>query len=509
MRFIEQDLRGEFSDDRFIHQFVLGPRFVPALSGWQQVEIGPSLKLTAHPGLNVVQASDGDRSLTVIGYMLDPQRPEAGDRDIAQSLLGGFDSLERLIRATDRLGGRWVLVATYGDRAALFNDALGLRQVFFTTPEFAEGVWAFSQPGLLAWLFKLRVDDAALDFLDALGTRNYREFRWPGKSTPFAEITHLLPNRYLDLRTGETPRFWPDGPIGTLSPGEGVASAAELLQGLMDAAYRRFDPVLGMTSGLDSRMVLAASRKHINRIDGMTVRQGQMPDDHPDLTVSAQLLGRLGRPHQVVKALPYMSAAFSKAFKENVFLAHDHYGPDAEAILHAYGRSRVVATGSGAEVARASFRARIDASKSEYTGDELARLLYMADSDFAVHAYRQWLGESRHIYDVHPLDLLCWENLHGNWLAGTQLEFDYAWRDIFTPFNCRSLLVTLLRIEEKCRSAPHYSAFRQLIEKLWPELLAEPINPPLKHHDKGSLPLILRRKAGRQLRRYLSRAGLR
>lgn len=507
MRYIEQDLQGDFNCDRFVHQFVLGPEFAHALKGWQQVSIDESFKLTAHPALNIVQVTDRDKSITIIGHILDPGHPEATNTEVAGYLLDEFTTLDQLLFATNELGGRWVLVARDDEHVFLFNDALGLRQVFFTTPDFSEGVWAVSQPGLLAWLFKLKVDDEAIKFLDSHVIRNYREYRWPGNVTPFGEIRHLLPNRYLDLRTGQTRRFWPKEPIGKLSLGQGVDNAVKLLEGLMAAAYERFDLVLGMTAGLDSRVVLAASRKNSKKIRAVTVRQGRMPDNHQDLAVAARLLCKLEIPHCIVKTLPYMSGAFSKAFKENVFLAHDHYGPDAEAILHEFSREKVVATGSGAEVARASFRARIDASKSEYSAEELARLLFMEGNEFAVRAYAQWLDEIGDLHDVHLLDLLSWENLHGNWLAGTQMEFDYAWRDIVTPFNCRALLVNLLSIDEKYRSAPDYRAFKMLIEKMWSELLDESINPD-KNKQKHTPGRIRWRNSKERAKRYLSRIGL-
>jgi len=59
----------------------------------------------------------------------------------------------------------------------------------------------------------------------------------------------------------------------------------------------------------------------------------------------------------------------------------------------------------------------------------------------------------------------------------TQLEFDIAWRESITPYNCRDVLTTLLGVDERHRRAPDYALFRRLIERLWPEVLQEPINP--------------------------------
>ena len=87
---------------------------------------------------------------------------------------------------------------------------------------------------------------------------------------------------------------------------------------------------------------------------------------------------------------------------------------------------------------------------------------------------------------VKLLDLLEWEQDHGNWVAMTQLEFDIAWREIFTPYNCRQVLATLLGVDERFRKAPDYLLFQRAILKAWPELLSEPINP---HRTIGRLSL--------------------
>lgn len=360
-----------------------------------------------------------------------------------------------------------------------------------------------SQPGILAWLKKLNIDEAALGFIDSYEIRKHAEYRWPGTATAFSEIKHLLPNHYLDLSTGECRRYWPLMPMKAHGFDEVVDEAIKILQGLMAAATRRFDLVLGMTAGYDSRIVLAASRKVANKLSAITVRQGLMPDTHQDLVIATRLLDRLGMRHDIVKALPYMSAAFSKTFKENVFLAHDHYGPDAEAILDCYGRKKVVVTGSGAEVARAPFRKRIDANKGHYTARDLARLQWMGNDQFAVQSFQQWLDELDELHNVHLLDLFSWEQSHGNWLAGTQLEFDIAWRDIFTPFNCRELLVCLISVDECYRSPPDHELFKMLIEKMWPELMNEPINPEDSNKKRGSGKVL--RKAASAIRNRLAR----
>jgi hypothetical protein len=78
---------------------------------------------------------------------------------------------------------------------------------------------------------------------------------------------------------------------------------------------------------------------------------------------------------------------------------------------------------------------------------------------------------------VDVLDLFYWEQRAGNWLATCELEFDIAWKDIFTPYNCRLLLMDMLSADDIYRRPPQYELYKKMILTLWPEVLAEPINP--------------------------------
>ncbi|HEB87038.1 MAG TPA: hypothetical protein ENI68_08505 [Gammaproteobacteria bacterium] len=462
----------------FPNQFLLGPKAVDGLREWQALRVGEDIHLTAHPGLNTVQVSDAHYSLTLLGFILDPADPAANDKAILQHLLNSFSSINELIDATGTYGGRWIIVATQAQHAVLFTDALGLRQAFFTPQRHAGGIWVGSQPGILAECLGLDMGEAARTFVDTHAFRNHSESRWPTTRTPYKEVRHLLPNHYLDLHAGQDHRYWPQRPLEPVSLEDGVDKLAHLLPALIEAAVMRFDLTLGITAGWDSRLVLAASRNVKDKLGYMTVRQGKMPDTARDIVTPSRLLARLGLQHQVVKAAPYMSGEFSYRFKRNVCFAHDHYGGDAEAILAWSQRRKVALTGSGAEIGRCSFRDQLpDLDRRPVTGADLARLQKMGGLDFALQGFEEWLTGLGEGHGQNVLDLFEWEQGHGNWLAMTQLEFDCAWQDIFTPYNCREVLVTLLSVDERYRRRPDYRLFHATIGRLWPAVLCEPISP--------------------------------
>ena len=488
----------QISHDYFVSQFIAGPEYVKQFESWQKIDAGENCKITAHPALSLTQSSCADGSLTLIGEILDPKFPLESNKTILDKLMSSAVDMEQLFDACSHMGGRWVLIISDQNKTVFFHDALGLRQVFYSTEKINGGYWVMSNPGIAEYLWNLNYSKEALDYVESLEFRTRPEYRWPGAATVFSQIRHLLPNHYFNLTTVQCKRYWPNRDLPHLSMDQGVDKIKSLFSGLVSAAMNRFNPMLGVTAGLDCRLVLAASRDLGVKLDTVTTRQGRMPDDHQDILTSKQLMTKFGLEHTVVLAQPYMSAEFSYRFKKQALLAHDHYGPDAEAILTKFGRTRAVITGSGSEIGRVPFNSRISRHKSVYTAQDLAMLQNMGSNQLAIDYFKQWLVSSEKRYNIHLLDLFSWEQSHGNWLAATQMEFDIAWREIITPYNCRALLEIFLSVDESYRCAPNYQLYKTLIEEMWPELLDVPINPhkQKKQHSClgiGSLKHILAR----------------
>ena len=449
------------------------------------MEIEGGLLLCAHPGLSVTQETFQDRSLTLVGFLLDPDKPDATDADILQRVLRESSGLEALIAATENLGGRWALVATFGNKKYLFNDALGLRQAFYTDPECTGSLLVMSQPKIGADLLDLTIDIAAQEFIDSHDFRSNPEYKWPGASTPYSEIKHLLPNHYLDLGTGLCHRYWPNRRLEKIELNDAVNEFSSLLKGLIEAAASRFDLALAVTAGIDSRLVLAASKDVRDKISYFTVRQWMAPDDHADVAVSGKLLDQLGLQHSIIKASVTTTPEFSRVFKKNVFMAHDHYGSDAEAILKYFSRKKVAVTGSGAEMGKCCYDL-LGLDHGDITAEQLLTVLHeMGTHKFSIQHIQQWLQGLGDTHNVNLFDLLFWDLSHGNWLPMTQLEFDIAWKDIFTPYNCRTILTIMLSVDEKYRKEPDPKLFLETIRNLWPEVLCEPINPHKETEEVG------------------------
>lgn len=483
------------ADDLVGHnQFLLGPEPSVHSGGWPTVRVAAEYHLTVHPDLNLTQIGADGISLTLIGFMLNPHDPEATDSDVLQEVLKRLSTGQSHVDATIDLGGRWVLVIETPTSLDLITDAVGHRQVFYTQVGDGGPLWCASQPLALAEITDRGISPEAKGLIDSYVFRKYSEYRWPGYDSPYHGIHHLLPNHRLDLKTGACLRYWPDRPLPTMDMEAAVPAAAKILEGSLMAAARRFDLAVSLTAGLDSRVVCAAARGLFPDTPLVTVRQIDKPADHADVTVAAQIAQRMGCRHDVAQSSLIIDDDFLAAFKQATALPHYIYLPDAQAIYKLYKRQRAVATGSMSEIGRLSFRKAHRKPETEpIDAHDLARLQKMDGQPYALSAFDKWLSGIGEHYNLPLLDLFEWEQGHGNWLAMCHMEFDIAWRELFTPFNCRQLLMILLGVDRRHRDSPDYTLYRNIIAHLWPELLSVPINP----HDISPRPTLRRRLASR------------
>jgi hypothetical protein len=478
----------------FRRQFVLGPRFVEEFTWWKRIPVRSDLFLTVHPDLQTHQVAQANKRITLLGYILDPNRPEANNGDILKHLLLKLrtcGNLDDFFKYTYDFGGRWILLVDNGKEMRLFNDATGLRQVFYIKLSSSE-IWCASQPGILASVLSLEMDAEAVEFFNAYpkfdNIWSSKEYFWPGDASPYREVLHLLPNHYLNLKTGLCRRYWPSGNLNRMSPKEAVATCGSMLENLMRSASKRFSLALTLTAGLDTRMVLAASRHMKDGIYYFSLVYWNRSKEHPDIKVPSRLLKKLGLKHHVIRCPESMESEFAEIYGTNVTTAHDVYGTIAEGLYHYYPQDRVCVKGNCVEIAK--FRSRQpESDDGTITPETLARVTRYPTHTFTLKAFEKWLSDAKCRYNISVWDLFQWEIKHGGWQPMTQLEWDIV-QEVFTPFNCRSLLTTLLSVDESDRKIPDFTLYMSMIAELWPEVLSEPINPPYR------VPLSLRIKGG-------------
>ena len=459
-------------------QFVIGPPISSGLRSWKDYSIGSSFFLKAHPDLNVVQCSQDGAGLTLLGYMLDPAGPDMDDIDILKRLLPENRALPDLIKATFELCGNWILVFENDEKLAIFHDFAGAKSVYYTDVQKTGDLWIASQPRLIAEVLGLEENMRAVEFISRQ-IKKTDDYWWPGDKTPFAEIKALLPNHYLDFEQAKAVRYWPDAGITELTSQDAIEKISARLQGIMSAAAKRYAVALALSGGLDSRVLLAASKEVRDEICIYNGKRPEMTLHHPDVAIPRRLTKKFRIEYHLIPQTTDVDAEFHEIYQKNAPYPFQQIESGLRAESNYFKLLKVGATGNILETARFYYKI-FDPTEHKPDGRFLASLTKMKDEPFAIEAFEDWLKTVESGFNLNIYDLFYLEQRCGRWLSNNCLVFAMAWKEVLFPFNCRQLLIDFLSVSGRYRMPKEYPFYRNLIEHMWPEALREPINPANK-----------------------------
>ncbi|GAB4388031.1 MAG: hypothetical protein Kow0025_04970 [Thermodesulfovibrionales bacterium] len=461
-------------------QFVLGPEHME-FEGWERVKIEDKCLLTVHPDLNVNVAERTGNKAWLLGYAIDPYKPDLGDEGVLGRFVDEAESVSQIISKLENLSGRFVLIVKSRDNLWLFHDAVALRQVQYCHDS-RGAMWCASQAETLAERLGFDYDDEVLSYRDMPAyQRSKDEFWLLNDRTPYREIRNLLPNHYLDLRKGKAVRFWPAaGCVTPLSVDESIRLCTPILENSIGAATQRFDLKMGISAGGDSRKTLAAARGVKDRIYYFTHTPTQLSMLTNDVEIPARLLPRLGLEHHKL-GMRRMCEEFRKYYESSATWAREGRGNISYTLLQQFGPDSAVLNSNISEVAQCVYWL----PKAKINGETLA-VISGLNHPFAVREFQKWVDGARPACmeaRINILDLFFLEQRMGRWATAAFSEYDIA-HETFNPYNNRRLHCLMLGVGERHRKNRRWDVIIKHIKHMWPEVLVEPINPPDGISDK-------------------------
>ncbi len=460
-------------------QFFYGPEKA-GYPGWNMLSMPDGMWLSSHPNLNIVRVDENGFTAALIGFLLDPENHAASDEEILNRLCKTANSIDHFIELTTGLGGRWAILLKYGSSAVVFNDTAATRSVFYHIDQ-KKRVWLATQPGLLAEKFGFTESEDSREFRASPEFNRKVEVWWPGDSTPFAEVKHLLPNHLLDLRTGEVKRYWPNKPLKKYSLEEGVREASAILKGVLAGAHKRYPLAMSLSSGLDSRTVFSACKDFAEEMLVFNMKYRNHSDESDDVRVPAEMARILKlKNYKVFDCRDYHSEEFKKLYDRHVVGLKTDWENIAEARLHEIPADTVVLKGSISEIMRCRYW-NVGVYPVTVNFESIVRLVNQGNSRLIRENLKKWMDDAMPAekYGVKLLDLLTWEVEVANWYSMGHDIFDIAQED-FTPFNNRKFFEVMLGIDPKYRSYPYHIAQREIVKYLWPELAQFAYTPSRK-----------------------------
>lgn len=474
----------------FRRQFLLSKAPIPRLAGWNGLQLSAGYYLYSHPDLEVTLKEINGRKLALLGYVFDYKEHNKGNDQILSDVIGNSETFDGLLSSMKRYAGRYVVIYIDGNTAFVANDALGLREVYYS--EIDNRILCGSQPNLISEFSKPLIkytEDKCIRRYYECEMRRIRSGRfWVGNETLYSGVKHLLPNHYLNLSALRAFRYWPTKKLAPIGLDEAAILACEFLEGILLAAANRSDLMMAVTAGTDSRTLLAASKKIRDRIYYFINKHKWLTGSHPDIAIPKALFKHIGLPFHVHEIEDNVDPEFRRIFLNNTFLSSDLLLPAIYNVYYKEQSYRMNVLGVG-EIGRAFYGKEPKA----IDGYLLARSMKIRGSRYAVKKCQEWLNatlEYSRNSGISIMTLLLWEQLLGNWGAVGNSESDIAIEE-FDPFNSHYLYEILLSVNSKQVLKKPDRIFRMIIGNMWPELLRFPINPA--HTKQGYVHLALKK----------------
>ncbi len=269
---------------------VVDRSWTDVVRSWRQLEFG-DLVIHHDPQAPVHMVEAGGDSAVLIGeaFTVRATRLESA----LESLLA-VETDDRLFAVIDELGGRFALIVRTGSAYRAFHDPLGTRSLFYR----AEGELCIgSHPELVAAAFGDRDDPAAREVVASAEYKSRSVKYLPGDMTMFEGVRALAPNNLYDLVERRTVRYWPRRQRRRSAFNDFAGALDRHLGALAGHLRDRRSPIVGVTGGIDTRVLIAAFRRFELPFRGMTWRRKRGGVDDEELEVIEAVAGEAGIEH--------------------------------------------------------------------------------------------------------------------------------------------------------------------------------------------------------------------
>lgn len=434
-----------------------------------------------HARLKCTIANGSLANVLILGIAVNPFNPNETESDIAHRIADTCQNKVAFFEAASELTGRYVVVYASDDAMVMVGDPCHLRQMFYG--QLDQNIVVTSSIKLFLTSFGL-TQQTSVEKQEFMNSSLYKSKYglWYGDQTPDDRLSRLLANHYLDMRTTLPQRL----PVAYIMPANNEAEIIEysknILEGTFDALSKQYKLMLAITAGIDSRALLAASRKYTDKINYYILHD--VGTDPSDISVSTAITEKLGVTFSVIPVSPLRQdfiERFSNEYVDPIVqpgLVHTQYYYDQK-----YGTDTINVNGIATEIIRCFY----GATKSTPTVDMLLQFSKYGDRiPYVRKEIEKWYEGAKEYaaaMNISLLDLFYWEQRIGIWGAMYRTEQDVAFEEI-APFNNRKLLLAITRVKIAERNFPNFKFFLRLIENMWKETLSEPINPNVPYYKK-------------------------
>jgi hypothetical protein len=460
---------------RYRNQYLLAPESITCPFMHQEHKVDEAYRLYTHIDLQVTACEASGTKMWLLGDLFDYESPQKSNSHILADLI--HSQYHDLLYRLGNFAGRFVLINLNKRGLKLVHDATAARKIYYTKNEGID--WFSSQPHLLAKVLNLQktTNPEILDFYasDVFKSNHNASI---GNITIYDEVKQLMPNHFYNANTSSKIRYWPYCRTKERSLKEAASLCAGMVKGYMESITNRYEVMLPVTAGKDSRTLLAATKNHPEKVFYYVNKEKGKDETFHDIAVPKKLLSDLGLEFNILEYSEEVDEDFKKVYFENNEYACERFLPLIYNYYLHFG-DKVNLPGNTATAGSEWFLG----TKFPMTALNLAKKNQVERWSFAIDYYEEWLEEVKEACpnnNINLHDLYYWEERMANWSNQVQQEKDIAQEEI-NIFNSRELVTQYLSVHSKYLEIHSFKVYIEVIRQLWPELLKYPINKFFKH----------------------------
>ena len=410
-----------------------------------------------------LQANYDKSECAIFGYAVNVY--SRASENLAQEIVAQCSSISDVVEFEKSLGGKYIILYRKGEQFFILGDATCSIPVFYNT---TGKVSCSSNPQYLVRHYGYRPDQS----LQAIRDSGEISQAMPYDVTQYREIKQLIPNHYLGFSSQEAVRYVNSNqsqPILTVE--KATELVAPMIETICDFYKKKFKIYCPITSGRDSRVVLAFLAGKNKELQCYTIRHPEHHGDTQDIVIPKQLCTQNNIPYELIDDVIVSEDLESEM---DHLLGEKNYSLRtlriAQTIKEHYGDGAVVNGDIIGQVGKCSLHRDIPL---RFATPGYFRCKLHNYSSESKKQLKLWLEEIKEAGEcVNTFDLFSIENRMGRWAAQENMIYNSIGQFYLNVFNSRSIIYlwTAVNRKERKMSSIHVS----LIKKKMPKLLEVP-----------------------------------
>ncbi len=464
-------------DDFFYGQFIFSRTDNDKLKSWRK-KVFNGWFLKVHPLLNIheLKGAKGSTIGWLIGNVIDPEEGLYVDDRVIYCQEEDYTDPSKIEDFIYKFNGRFIFVSSDDRLPRVYLDAGGSLALVYSGIKKAIA----STASLIKWYN----DEEVIDERNPLGELKPNQF-YPGSMTAFPEIDRLLPNHYLEIESFTPIRHWPTSSpeqIDEKDIGPVLYRIRENIRNIIGAVIDKYPVYMGLTSGKDTRAILACCKEYTEKITFFTFDYKSFPGVF-DMKISRLIADRFKLEHLVLsiedtgerdKKVYQVRTGYSGNYRKS----RDFY----QALKNHLDMNHAIVTGFAGEMTRSPYLNKFDDLRESISPEKLIRLVHVPYREPFVVPFNKWYDEVKGLNLGLILDLLYLEQRFGSW-AAPHLYGIAPFKVHIIPYISREIFENLLKLPLEYRVTQ--AVPKDLVSLFWPELN----DYPFYHFSYKPLPL--------------------